>query len=1011
MLRIAYCQMSAHPAYCGPDGNYCKEPFYGNDGPILTHVTGNPNVNRICGQIESLYNKKIEFKLQQLLHELEGKQIDIVVFPEYTIPAKCLPMLYEFCQREACYCIAASHSIQQSMKDTYEAIHMNIPIEDNINMSCCPIICSGKDTLCVFKRNKSKWEANMGTAEYKNADNLLTFMCKDQRITVLLCIDALHIDVDKKKTDILIVPAATPSDGSFKNKFESYLVKGIPTVFCNFCTYGNSTVYCAVPESSNLPYAESTHITKTASNEEVVVIIDVDPSAQITKTHSIISATPISVVNILPLLYRDDNAEQKTWGRIKEICEQKDYKKLEPFCGILSTTSAGIVAKKKNYICSGIQEQSIGISAIEAATNFVYVNDFTLRQYEVNWLEKTLQLITKGITTGNINFTDEIGKAFEQLSKIHQACLKTISEKIDIPVFDERAKDNSIFQNRGGEIQQFRNEQQYLNATIFVVQGFSQIGKSAFIDRVKQLYKFSTIDCLLPRSAGFESLLRWVCQVIGVPPEWESFDSAEIIVYAQRFAQYLTNLNKTIIVIRGTANLFDSYNQPKTEVFLCNLASELFNMNSGIKLIIENSRVLPQCFLKHPNIYICKLRPLLDMFIERLIEQTANNITYSFALPQILKSNIRSCKGNPAIARMVGICIGERLNCGEVGVVTPDEIDNFSDQYTEGILDSLKVLPDERELLSEATIYRIQVPEEAFKELPHYTENSFAILKDKLLFEESDNWFTVNSLVVDSLKKKIHEKTDLHRIAAQYFDAEYKQNPSYVAKAEYLYHASFYQSHPGVRENLKYYSNDILSAAIELINDGAIEIGRSHLDSIRFFTNVYSLSEYNFYYAFCCIMNDEYELYRDKFQESVSEAGDKKDVVYYRMINKLLRERKLNEVENLLNEVCDQYPHTRQMDALWIDYWYSNKQTRSYAIAEALKLTKASAGDFYSAKTLVRLYLNENMTDEAIKEIDAVLAVWHSNKWANKMHRFVLSGNYKIQSEEEEDEDSFNIEE
>ncbi len=110
---------------------------------------------------------------------------------------------------------------------------------------------------------------------------------------------------------------------------------------------------------------------------------------------------------------------------------------------------------------------------------------------------------------------------------------------------------------------------------------------------------------------------------------------------------------------------------------------------------------------------------------------------------------------------------------------------------TNGILDALNITADERELLTESTIYRLQVPEEAFRKFPHYNDHAFRALQDKLLIEEDDNWFSVNSLISNSLRKKITGSASLHEIAAQYFDNEYKRTSSYISKAEYLYHLSF----------------------------------------------------------------------------------------------------------------------------------------------------------------------------------------------------------------------------
>lgn len=70
MLHIAYCQISAHPAYCGPSGNYCKEPIYSSNGAILNDVTRIDEVYKICRQIQDLYVDKFRFKIQQLLHPI-----------------------------------------------------------------------------------------------------------------------------------------------------------------------------------------------------------------------------------------------------------------------------------------------------------------------------------------------------------------------------------------------------------------------------------------------------------------------------------------------------------------------------------------------------------------------------------------------------------------------------------------------------------------------------------------------------------------------------------------------------------------------------------------------------------------------------------------------------------------------------------------------------------------------------------------------------------------------------
>ena len=127
MLKIAYCQISAHPAYCGANGNFCREPVYDAGGAVLTETLQIGTVNEICEKIYSLYTKKFCLKIQHLLQTLRREEIDILVFAEYTVPAECLPLLYEFCQSQNCICIAASHTVQQIHQPIYKSINL-IPL-------------------------------------------------------------------------------------------------------------------------------------------------------------------------------------------------------------------------------------------------------------------------------------------------------------------------------------------------------------------------------------------------------------------------------------------------------------------------------------------------------------------------------------------------------------------------------------------------------------------------------------------------------------------------------------------------------------------------------------------------------------------------------------------------------------------------------------------------------------------------------------------------------------------
>lgn len=243
-MRVAYCQIGSHPAYIGRYGTYCKEAFIDSNGSILGQ-SREKTIEDICKKIESQYYSVFSNKLEQVLNSLTAQGIELLVFPEYSIPASSLYQLYEFSSRENCICVAASHTVQTINSPIYDKINMTIDIDKAISLSCCPIIFPNGNTVPVFKKYKSKWESNMGVEEeeYVLGQDVSYINYNNEKIAITICIDALKTSIEPK-TKLIITPAASPSTGEFRNKFESYLSQDIPSIFCNTCEYGGSTIYC-----------------------------------------------------------------------------------------------------------------------------------------------------------------------------------------------------------------------------------------------------------------------------------------------------------------------------------------------------------------------------------------------------------------------------------------------------------------------------------------------------------------------------------------------------------------------------------------------------------------------------------------------------------------------------------------------------------------------------------------------------------------------------------------------
>jgi len=223
-----------------------------------------------------------------------------------------------------------------------------------------------------------------------------------------------------------------------------------------------------------------------------------------------------------------------------------------------------------------------------------------------------------------------------------------------------------------------------------------------------------------------------------------------------------------------------------------------------------------------------------------------------------------------------------------------------------------------------------------------------------------------------------------------------------INKAEYFYHISF--CNPSLRRSeLRYYSDDILSAAIRLTDDARnrdfqrIKIALSHLDSIKPWKNRYW--KYNVYVAYGKILLDDYKGYIEAFDNAVEVKTSDKDVVYYLMVNKLIKARKQVEAESLLNTIEDLFGQNKQLSALWVMLHYSNNATKKQAISSAMLTTKAGQYDIYASKILVPIYLHEGLITEALEELDTVFNVWRNNDWAKGVRYRIQQGIYDIEDD------------
>ena len=91
---VGLAQISANPAYADASKAFLLEPLFPDDAnaPGLFKLAGIEEIQAIRLEIRDEYLSHISRKLDAIVRFAAGKNVEVLVFPEYSVPAEVLPL-------------------------------------------------------------------------------------------------------------------------------------------------------------------------------------------------------------------------------------------------------------------------------------------------------------------------------------------------------------------------------------------------------------------------------------------------------------------------------------------------------------------------------------------------------------------------------------------------------------------------------------------------------------------------------------------------------------------------------------------------------------------------------------------------------------------------------------------------------------------------------------------------------------------------------------------------------
>ena len=631
---MAIAQIDYQPAYLGRSVSYLKEPSIIEEAENgLSALVQFPRISDTRTHIRDTWIEHMKRKVERILYFCATHRVDLVVFPEYSIPIEVLPECKDSADNRRMIIVAGSHTVAGGTEacQAYERVGiagLNLqPADPNsdIRKAVCPIFIPGSKTEIIEKMSKSVWESDM-TAGRAASCLSVNIRGTALRLGILLCIDALRLEhlaalySGESQPDLLIVPSLSRSTAPFESLSQLGMINEMPSVYVNISEPGGSRI-TAKPGTAtpNWPL-EGDGTEKMPESAEAVIVAEIDFDEQVDVRKTVRPHLGMRVVSYAPLLYASHSSLCRDFVNLRTQCFDPRNsgipREVQQQLTMLTRTEGvlfpNLLKSKIRRLIDSLQSGSLRAEDIKFFLATVDVpagvcSTLVLRQLLIqDALNAVVGLME---SPESVREEEKIFKVMKNVAKhrielpgaLGSECRNIISS---LAATDKKPKerdpegDTSHFADRQSEINQIRAFVNSGDHRAFLVTGFKGIGKTALIRRVfvEVLPKWRCIWVQIVEGVAFEQLMaecatKLDIPVTGIPGREDARELAQLILAR------IDSVEATSLVLDDCDNLLGPAGEifdEDTKRFIIDLASRPSRRNAKVFLISNASLPLTQ---------------------------------------------------------------------------------------------------------------------------------------------------------------------------------------------------------------------------------------------------------------------------------------------------------------------------------------------------------------------------------------------------------------------------------
>ncbi len=138
VCRLALAQISINPAYADELVACIQEPSFPreNEKTGLFSIAGLEETNRLRQSVAEHYIAHLNRKIESTARFAASEAVELLVFPEYSIPPESLPLCYALAEELGIAVIAGSHVV--TLSPSAQQVYKDLDLKFEESNGCGP---------------------------------------------------------------------------------------------------------------------------------------------------------------------------------------------------------------------------------------------------------------------------------------------------------------------------------------------------------------------------------------------------------------------------------------------------------------------------------------------------------------------------------------------------------------------------------------------------------------------------------------------------------------------------------------------------------------------------------------------------------------------------------------------------------------------------------------------------------------------------------------------------------